>query len=929
MPKNNSTTGISINQARVNNLKSINTFIPHNQLTVITGVSGSGKSSLAFDTLFAEGQRRYIESLSSYIRQFLGKIEKPDVEDIINLPPAIAVKQKVLSGNPRSTVGTVTEIYEYFKLLFSRLGKTFSPISGKEVFRHTVSDIVENILKLPEQSACYVLVKPTIEIDFQDYLSNLLKQGFSGIVLNNEYTRIENIITNPPADKPETCYLVIDRFKVQYSDSFQKRISDSIETALYEGSGTCYIKDNNNNITYYSNKYEADGMEFEEPSIHFFSFNNPIGACPKCEGYGQTIGIDEDLVIPDKTLSVYQDGVACWKGDKMSKWKNDVIYNAEKIQFPIHKAYIDLTEKEKDLLWNGCSFFKGIYDFFDMLETKKYKIQYRVLLSRYHGKTRCPVCKGTRLKKETSYVKFHNKNIQELIELPVKKLLAFFSELQLTEYEKTVSKRILPEITNRLQYLTDVGLGYLTLNRTSNTLSGGESQRINLSSSLGNNLTGSLYILDEPSIGLHPKDTENLISILKKLRNQDNTVVVVEHDEEIMRASDYIIDIGPGAGRLGGEVVFAGKLSEINEDTKGVTGNYLSGKIEIELPEKRLSSNNNIILRSVLEHNLKGFDVEIPLNIITVVTGVSGSGKSTLIKDILFPALKNKLGEGGSKPGLHKSIEGDIHLLQDVLFIDQNPIGKSSRSNPTTYIKAYDDIRKLMSEQNTAKLNGYKPSRFSFNIEGGRCEVCQGEGEIKVEMQFMADIHLKCEACNGKKFKEDILDVTYKGKNIYDILEMTIEEAFTFFSQENKAINNRIALKLQALIDVGMGYVKCGQSSNTLSGGESQRIKLASFLCLDKLKPTLFIFDEPTTGLHFYDIEKLIKSFNALIRKGHSVVIIEHNPEIIKSADYIIDLGPEGGDEGGYLIYSGTPEGLAKNKKSYTGKYILSKLQTH
>ncbi|MBI5217761.1 MAG: excinuclease ABC subunit UvrA [Bacteroidia bacterium] len=923
---------IHIKGARVNNLKNINLSIPHNKLIVFTGLSGSGKSSMAFDTLYAEGQRRYVESLSSYTRQFLEKINKPEVDFIKGIPPAIAIQQRVNTHNPRSTVGTSTEIYDYLKLLYARIGKTFSPVSGKEVKQHSVKDVLKYIFSFPAETKILVLAPVLNERkrSVKEILSLLIKQGFSRVEINNEIVELSDALKNKyPENILNTVNILIDRFKVKEDEDTISRMSDSIETAFFEGKGHCIVRIADNKKTgseLFSNKFESDGITFEIPSEHIFSFNNPIGACPVCEGFGKTIGIDEDLVIPNKNLSVYEDAVACWKGEVMEEWKNNLVFNASKFNFPIHKPFYELTEDQKRLLWRGNRYFNGLNEFFQYLEEKKYKIQFRVMLSRYQGKTVCPQCGGTRLKKEASYVKINDKPIQELVLMPIARLAEFINNLKLSEFETGVSKRILIEIRSRLQFLIDVGLSYLTLNRLSSTLSGGESQRINLATSLGSSLVGSLYVLDEPSIGLHPRDTHLLIKVLKQLRNIGNTVIVVEHDEEIIRSGDEIIDIGPQAGRLGGEIVFQGTIDSLIKNSNGLTAKYLCGNEKIAIPHHRRKWNNYIEIQGARENNLKGINVKFPLNTFTVISGVSGSGKSSLVKKILYPALKKLYGGYGEKTGHFSIIKGDTHLIKDIEFIDQNPIGKSSRSNPVTYIKAYDEIRKLFAYQKLSKLNGFTQSHFSFNIDGGRCEECQGEGIITVEMQFMADVHLVCESCKGQRFKEEILDVKYYGHSIFDILNLTIDEAIILFSQSKEHTEKKIIEKLQALADVGMGYVKLGQSSSTLSGGESQRVKLASFLGKDKQEPSLFIFDEPTTGLHFHDIRKLLDALNALIKKGHTVVIIEHNPEVIKSADWVIDLGPEGGNEGGSVVFEGLPEDLAKCEKSYTGKFLRNKL---
>ncbi|MCY1719184.1 excinuclease ABC subunit UvrA [Prolixibacteraceae bacterium Z1-6] len=932
MSISNKTKYIEIQNARVHNLKNVSLKIPRNKFIVVTGVSGSGKSSLAFDTLFAEGQRRYVESLSSYARQFLGRINKPEVDFINGIPPAIAIEQKVNTRNPRSTVGTSTEIYDYLKLLFARVGKTISPVSGEVVTRNSVTDVVDYINTF-DKGTRLIIAAPLQAKNGRTILEEaelLMQQGFSRLETNNEIKKIDELLKDKAEDFCKgSCNLVIDRVSVQLDEDSQSRIADSVQTAFFEGHGECVVKIYKKEETVtqtFSNLFEADGMEFEEPTVHMFSFNNPIGACPTCEGYGKVIGIDEDLVIPNKSLSVYQDAVACWKGEKMSEWKKELIYSAEKFNFPIHKPFYELTEEQKFLIWTGNKYFEGLNSFFKHLEESSYKIQYRVMLSRYRGKTICPECKGSRLKKEAGYVKVANRSLQELVLLPVSELRTFFEQLKLDTHDTAVAKRILIEITNRLEFLCDVGLGYLTLNRLSATLSGGESQRINLATSLGSSLVGSLYILDEPSIGLHSRDTEKLIKVLRRLQKIGNTVLVVEHDEEIIRAADEVIDIGPLAGQHGGEVVFQGNHEELIKKPESLTTKYLSGVEKIEVPKQRRKWMNSIEVVGARENNLKNVRVKFPLNSMTVVTGVSGSGKSSLVSKILTPALTKILGGYGEKTGHHDALLGDYKMLDAVEFIDQNPIGKSSRSNPVTYLKAYDEIRKLFSEQQASKIQGLKPSHFSFNVDGGRCDECQGEGTIKVEMQFLADVFLVCESCNGKRFKEDILDVRYRELNIDDILNLTVNQAIELFAVGKSSTEKKITKRLKPLQDVGLGYIKLGQSSSTLSGGESQRVKLASFLAKEKDSPTLFIFDEPTTGLHFHDIKKLLDSFNALIARGHSIIIIEHNMEIIKSADWIIDLGPEGGSNGGEIVFEGTPEELIKVDGSYTGQALKEKL---
>ena len=912
---------IELKGIRVHNLKNINLNIKLNQFVVITGVSGSGKSSLAFDTLYAEGQRRYVESLSSYARQFLGRLNKPECDYIKGIPPAVAIEQKVNTSNPRSTVGTSTELYDYIKLLYARIGKTYSPISGEEVKRHSVDDIYSYILEGHTDQTVVIMAK--LAETTNENLPLLISQGFSRIKYGDEFIRISDLIEkNIPVDSSKEMFLVIDRTRINDEKDTVSRIKDSVETALYEGNGTCYI-DIDGVTRSFSNKFEADGIEFQIPTINTFSFNSPIGACPKCEGYGKILGIDEDLVVPNKSLSVYDDAVMCWRGEKMSEWKHFFVQHAHKINFPVHTPYFELTAKEKDLLWNSEN---GIYAFFEYLESKKFKIQNRVMIARYTGKTKCPVCQGTRLKKEATYVKINNHSITELVDMPISELKVYFDNLQLSEHDKTIAARVLPDIHNRIDFLLDVGLGYLTLNRLSSSLSGGESQRINLATSLGSALVGSLYILDEPSIGLHSRDTDRLIQVLHRLRDIGNTVVVVEHDEDIIKAADEIIDVGPLAGRLGGEIVYQGTLKNLKKaDT--LTADYIYGKKSIPVPAKRRKSNRYILLSGATENNLKNIDVKIPLGIMTAVTGVSGSGKSTLIKTILVPALKKYYGDYSDCTGSFNRLSGDVDSIHGVEFIDQNPIGKSSRSNPVTYLKAWDDIRKIFADEKLSKLNGFKPAHFSFNVPGGRCEECQGEGIIKVEMQFMADVYLECEHCKGKRFKDEVLEVKYKGLNIYDILEMTVNQAVEFFSSGTSHSERSIVSKLQKLIDVGLGYIKLGQASSTLSGGESQRVKLAYHLSQENAEPTLFVFDEPTTGLHFHDIHKVMDSLNALIERGHTVLIIEHNMDVIKCADNIIDLGPEGGNEGGYLVFEGTPEELITCETSYTGKYLAEKLQ--
>ena len=912
---------ILIKGAKLHNLKDITVGIPRNQLVVITGLSGSGKSSLAFDTLYAEGQRRYVESLSSYARQFLGRLDKPKVDNIIGIAPAIAIEQKVNTSNPRSTVGTSTEIYDYLKLLFARIGKTYSPISGNEVKKHTVTDVVETALAYPNGTKLLLLAPISIPKDrtVEQVLKLLLQQGYARILHQGEVIRLEE--DNLPK-KLGKFQLVVDRIVVQHNEDFQHRLADAVETAFFEGKGECMLQEVESEVLkHFSNRFEMDGITFLEPNVHLFSFNNPYGACPECDGYGDTIGLDEDLIVPNTGLSVYENAIYPWRGETMSWFRDQLVNNAYKFDFPIHKPWYELSAEQRQLVWDGNKYFTGLTGFFKELEEKSYKIQNRVLLARYRGKTRCHSCHGRRLRKEANYVKIQGKSISDLVEISIEKLQTFFKELTLSPYEQEVAKRLLIEINSRLQFLSDVGLGYLTLNRKSNTLSGGESQRINLATSLGSSLVGSMYILDEPSIGLHPRDTHRLIKVLKSLRDLGNTVIVVEHDADIMKAADYIIDIGPEAGTHGGEVVAAGTYEQLlKADT--LTGKYLSGRLSIEPPKKRRTSPHYISLIGCRENNLKNIDVSFPLDMLTVVTGVSGSGKSTLIKKLLYPAMQKELNASNEKIGQFTRIEGKYKQLQSVEFVDQNPIGKSSRSNPITYLKVYDDIRNLYANQKLAKMRNFSAKHFSFNVDGGRCEVCKGEGEVTIEMQFMADVHLTCEACGGKRFKKEVLEITYEGKNIDDLLNTTIDDAVAFFAAHKQT---KIAEKLKPLQDVGLGYVTLGQSSSTLSGGEAQRIKLASFLSKSESKEkVLFIFDEPTTGLHFHDIRKLLDSLQALIEKGHSVIVIEHNLEMIKCADYIIDLGLEGGEKGGSIIAKGTPEEIAKCKESYTGSALAN-----
>lgn len=919
-PKKN----ILIKGAALHNLKNLNAVIPRNKLVVITGLSGSGKSSLAFDTLYAEGQRRYVESLSSYARQFLGRLDKPKVEYIKGIAPAIAIEQKVNATNPRSTVGTTTEIYDYLKLLYARIGRTYSPISGDEVKKDTVSDVIDYVKRQDDGTKLLLttrlIVKGTREI--KEQLDVLLKQGFTRITVNGKVNRIDD--ENLKFTKKSEIKIVIDRIIKRDDEDFLNRLADAVDTAFFEGKGICYIEHvDGSKSREFSNKFELDGIEFAEPNVHFFSFNNPYGACPTCEGYGDVIGIDEDLVIPNTALSVYEGAVFPWKGDTMSYYKDVLVKNAAQFKFPIHRPWFELTPQEQQLVWDGNDYFTGINSFFEELEAKAYKIQNRVMLSRYRGKTKCQTCKGSRLRPEVKFIKIAGVALPDLVAMSIKDLRSYFSTLKLSEQDNLIAKRLLVEIKNRLDFLSDVGLDYLTLNRKSNSLSGGESQRINLATSLGSSLVGSMYILDEPSIGLHPKDTQRLIKVLKNLRDLGNTVIVVEHDEEIMQAADTILDIGPEAGTHGGVLVAAGTLEEILK-TNSLTAQYLDGRMEIPLPRKRRTYKHYIDITGARANNLKNIDARFPLGVLTMVTGVSGSGKSTLVKQILYPAILKSLGGYGAKAGQFTSIKGKFENIKTVEFIDQNPIGRSSRSNPVTYVKAYDDIRDLFANQKLSKIRNYKSKHFSFNVEGGRCETCKGDGEVTIEMQFMADVTLVCEQCNGKRFKREVLEVTFQNTNIDQVLNMTINDAIDFFNLHGET---KITRKLKPLQDVGLGYVSLGQSSSTLSGGEAQRIKLASFLVKGtNADKTLFIFDEPTTGLHFHDINKLLDSFNALIEKGHSVIIIEHNMDLIKCADYILDLGPEGGVNGGKLIASGTPEEVAKSKESVTAPHLKLKL---
>lgn len=917
-PKEN----IIIKGAKLHNLKDLDAVIPRNKLVVITGLSGSGKSSLAFDTLYAEGQRRYVESLSSYARQFLGRLNKPKVDYIKGIAPAIAIEQKVNSTNPRSTVGTTTEIYDYLKLLFARIGKTYSPVSGNQVKKDSVTDVIEYVKSFEDGEKLLLLSPIYIEEGrtLEGKLKVLQQQGYARIKNNGIVTRIEDASIQEKDD----FYLVVDRIVKRDEEDFYNRLADAIDTAFFEGKGTCFIETlKEGNLRQFSNKFELDGLSFLEPNIHLFSFNNPYGACPECEGYGDVIGIDEDLVIPNTALSVFEGAVFPWKGDSMGWYKDQLVNSAYKFDFPIHKPYFELSDQHKELLWKGNEYFEGITSFFKELEAKAYKIQNRVMLSRYRGKTKCNTCKGKRLRKEANYVKIDGATITDLVEKPLNELADFFKSIALNEYDAKVAKRLLKEINSRLEFLQNVGLEYLTLNRKSNTLSGGESQRINLATSLGSSLVGSMYILDEPSIGLHPKDTEKLIKVLQSLRDLGNTVIVVEHDEDIMKAADEIIDIGPEAGTYGGHVVATGTFDQILK-ADSLTAKYLNGALEIEVPKTRRTSKYNVEIIGARENNLKNIDVKVPLGVFTAITGVSGSGKSTLVKKIIYPSLLKQLGGYGEKAGQFTELKGNYSNIKHVEFVDQNPIGRSSRSNPVTYIKAYDDIRNLFASQKLSGIRNYKAKHFSFNVDGGRCETCKGEGEVTIEMQFMADVHLECETCAGKRFKKDVLEVTFHDKNIHDVLSMTIDNAIDFFSEHNQI---KIQRKLQPLQDVGLGYVQLGQSSSTLSGGEAQRIKLASFLVKGNTKDkALFIFDEPTTGLHFHDIKKLLKSFNELITKGHSILVIEHNLDLVKCADHIIDLGLQGGKNGGNIIAEGTPEEIVKIKESYTGEYLKEKL---
>jgi excinuclease ABC subunit A len=940
-------TKIIIKGARVHNLKNIDLELPKNQFIVFTGVSGSGKSSLSIDTLYAEGQRRYVESLTSYARQFLSRMDKPDVDYIKGLCPAIAIEQKVSTRTTRSTVGSLTEIYDYLRLLFARIGKTYSPVSGQIVGKHEVVDVVDYIFGLPEGEKVFIYYEAIVKGKLNEELKLLLQKGFTRVKWLGETAKIEDLIDKPEVvkSKDKSIRVLVDRVIVKDEEELKSRVADSVLTAFNEGGNECYVEGPTQTLPkgedlntrsaikapfgslgaglVFNNKFEADGMAFEVPSQNLFNFNNPYGACKTCEGFGSVVGIDDDLVVPDKTLSLYEGAIAPWRGEKMSEWLEPLLKKGIYFDFPIHRAYKDLTADEKKLLWTGNEHFEGLTHFFRYLEEKSYKIQYRVMLSRYRGKTTCPDCRGSRIRKDALYVRVAGRDIAELLLMPIKDLYLFFKEIQFSAEDKKISDRIILEVNSRLQTMMDVGLGYLSLNRLSNTLSGGETQRINLTRSIGSNLTSSMYILDEPSIGLHQKDTERLIAVLKNLRDLGNTVIVVEHDEDIMKACDHIVDMGPEAGINGGEVIYNGSAKDIVKDKHSLTAKYLNGELKIDYPKLRRQSINSLYVIGANQHNLKDVDVKIPLNALTVVTGVSGSGKTTLIKKILYPALLRQFDGGGEKPGSFRELRGDLKKISGVEMIDQNPLGRSSRSNPVTYVKAYDAIRDLFSRQQLSKLRGYTAGTFSFNIEGGRCENCKGDGEVVIEMQFLADVHLRCEVCNGRKFKEDVLEVNYKDKNIYEILELSIDEAMEFFSEQNDIIS-----RIAPLQNVGLGYVKLGQSSSTLSGGEAQRVKLASFLTRGAAaQPLLFIFDEPTTGLHFHDINKLMSSFYQLIDAGHTVVVIEHNMDVIKCADWIIDLGPDGGDEGGHLVFQGTPEGLVKVKESHTAHYLREKLE--
>jgi excinuclease ABC subunit A len=919
---------IVIKGARVNNLKNIDVSINHGELTVITGVSGSGKSSLAFDTIFAEGQRRFIESMSSYARQFLGKLNKPETDYIKGIAPSIAIQQKVITNNPRSTVGTSTEIYDYLKLLFARIGITISPKSGEIVKKHVPQDVLQALKEFPNSQKMAVVcpIHSSANVSVDKKIQLLIEQGFKRIYINNKIINLDEI--NSIETSLDSALLVIDRIVgKKESDENDARYIDSIQIAFSEGKGACGLLDiEQGNVTWFTNLFELDEMTFQEPSVHFFTFNNPFGACKTCEGYGRVLGIDQNLVLPNKQLSVYEGAIAPWKGEIMGEYLNQLVYNAKKFNFPIHRPISELSAEEIDILWEGNSYFMGLNKFFKFLESQTYKIQYRVMLSRYRGQTECPECKGTRLRGDANYVKINQYSIQDIVLLPIIQCLDFFNQLELSVTEKEISKRILPEIIQRLRFLKDVGLGYLTLNRAANTLSGGESQRINLATALGSSLVGSIYVLDEPSIGLHPQDTQRLISVLQHLKNLGNTVLVVEHDEEIMKAADSVIDIGPLAGQYGGEVVYHGTYKDLHKAKNSLTADYLTQKIAIPLPQKRRNTTKKIMIAGARKNNLKNIHVTLPLHSLVCISGVSGSGKSTLIKEIVYPAIRTHLGLTSELNIGYDTLSGDLNLIKNVEFIDQNPIGKSSRSNPITYVKAFDDIRELFARQPLAKMRGYKPGFFSFNVEGGRCEMCEGEGSITVGMQFMADVELSCDTCKGKRYKAETLEVNYRGINIHELLAMNLTDAYSFFAASNERTEQKITEKIKPLIDVGLGYLKVGQSSSTMSGGEAQRIKLASFLSKGSTIETLFIFDEPTTGLHFHDIEKLIIAFNALINKGNSIFVIEHNVEVMKCADWIIDLGPEGGENGGNLLFSGVPEAISELKDNSTGLFLRDKL---
>lgn len=914
---------IIIKGAREHNLKNVDLVLPKNKLIVFTGVSGSGKSSLCMDTLYAEGQRRYVESLSSYARQFLMRMNKPDVDSIKGICPAIAVEQKVTTKTTRSTVGTLTEIYDYLRLLYARVGKTYSPISGEMVKKHEVNDVIDYVFSLPAHSKIQILAPIVSERALADELNILLQKGYTRVVWNETTYKIEELHALKPKEKTTSLSILIDRVTAEDSDENRSRVADSIQTAFYESMGECMIEVPDTSTMVFNNRFELDGMKFEEPSQHFFNFNNPFGACKTCEGFGTIMGIDEDLVMPDKNLSVYEQAIACWRGEKMKEWNERLIKVAAQFDFPIHRAIKDLSKKERKLLWTGNDYFDGLDTFFKYIEEQSYKIQYRVMLSRYRGRTTCTDCEGSRIRRDSDYVKIDGVCMSEILMMPIDEVFHFFTDIKLTTQEKNIADRVIEEINNRLKVMVEIGLGYLTLNRFSNTLSGGETQRINLTRILGSNLTESMYMLDEPSIGLHSKDTEKLISVIKSLRDMGNTVIVVEHDEEMIREADHLVDMGPYAGRFGGEVVFNGNAKDIATAKNSLTGKYLLGELEIKTPKQRRKFTNSIQILGASQHNLKNVDARFPLNVLTIVTGVSGSGKTTLVKKILYPAMANLMEEGsGEKPGFYREMKGEYKQIKAVEMIDQNPLGRTSRSNAVTYTKSYDSIRELFASQQLSKIRGYKAKDFSFNVEGGRCETCKGEGEVVVEMQFLADVHLVCENCKGKRFKSDTLEVTYKDKNIFDVLNLSIDDAMEFFESHAD-----IFARLKPLQDIGLGYIKLGQSTSTLSGGEAQRLKLASFLGKGAVSyPILFIFDEPTTGLHFYDIEKLLMAFDELIKLGHTIVVIEHNLDVIKCADWLIDLGPEGGKDGGEIMYQGVPEGIIEIAKSHTSRYLKNKL---